>query len=205
MKLRSLVALVCVVATPLMPVLAQQQPRQPPQESAPLTTLRGTIQSIGYRSSDRDRQVFVTIRVGSVRGPNPNVDRTVALPSQPNPVSPPVARGDQPAFRAGAVVRLAYSCSLDTSSPRACTSARNHPAALGAPGPVVLSLLQAEARADEIPVPETRSPRRDVPFISTQGPTFRLVTNGIASAIVLEVYNGDPGPLTTSPGPMVPR
>ncbi len=203
MRVRSFIALVTVVAMPFVPVLAQ--PQSQPTTSTLLTTLRGTIQSIGYRSADRNRQVFVTIRVGSVSGPNPRVDRLVRLPNQPSPASPPTARTDQPAFRTGDVVRFVYACALDASSARACTSARNHPAALGAARPVTLSLIRSDARADELPAPETRAPAHDVPFISTQGPTFRLVENGVVSAILLEVYNGDPGPLTTSPGPMVLR
>lgn len=181
MKLRSFVALVVLVAVPFVPALAQPQPAAPPSVS--LTTLRATIQSIGYRNADRNRQVFVTMRVTGVSGQSPNA----------------------PVLRTGTVVRLAYACSLDASSPRTCTSARNHPPGLGAIGPTVLSLIGTEARVDEVPVPDTRSPSQGQTLVSTQGQTFRQVTNAITSAIVLEVYNGDPGPLTTSPGPMVAR
>jgi len=201
-------------AVPLGLALAQPRPPAPTPARRPafprpaFTSLRGTVQSIGYRDHDHERvrEVYVTVLVQAVSGPVPTVATRVPLPAGgPAHMGPNFAAGTALAFRRGQPVVLVYTCSLDRASPRACTRAGSHPAALAAPGPVSLTLVLADARADEVPVPETRQPIQDMPMISTQGPTFRPMENGMASSIVLEVYNGDPGALTTTPGPMLVR
>lgn len=171
MKLSNIALVFFALALPLVPALAQPMPVTAtvaaPGQTVPATLVRGTIDAIGYRQRDRVREVFVTLRVRGVTGTS--------------------------ALRNGEVVRLAYTCALDTTSPRACSNTINHPAALGATGPVTLTLIPAEVRADEQPVP------------SMNGSTFRPVSGGVASAIVIGAYRGDPGPLNTSPSAMLAR
>lgn len=170
MRLSNIAWVVVALTLCLVPALAQPVPTAPPPAvgtTVPVTLVRGTIDAIGHRQRDRVREVFVTLRVRGVTG-------TTAL-------------------RGGQVVRLAYTCALDPSSPQACANARNHPATLGAVGPVTLTLIPADVRTDERPVP------------SMNGSTFRAVSGGVASAIVIGTYHADPGPLTTTPIAMLAR
>ncbi len=169
MRVSNIALVIVALALPLVPAIAQpmQTTTQvaPVGQTVPATLVRGTIDAIGYRQRDRVREVFVTMRVRGVTG-------TTAL-------------------RGGEVVRLAYTCALDSTSVRACANQRNHPALLGAIGPVTLTMIPADVRADELPVP------------SMSGSTFRAVDGGIASAIVIGAYRGNPGPLTTTPSAML--